>query len=166
MKEKDAIIDYEPHQLMLYVEKEDGTFGPIITGSYLSKNYIDDYFEKMEKLRLSLLNQLKENLISPIEYYRIIHDFNVFELSRRTEISVFKVKKHLKVKGFQKAKVSDLLKYAEVFDIPVSNLFQVIIVEGRDSEIKDGSTDTNIYKVRQSKTQNQNLVITKFELNK
>jgi len=166
MKEKDAIIDYEQHQLMLYVEKEDGSFGPIITGSYLSKNYIDDYFEKMEKLRLSLLNELKDNLISPIEYYRIIHDFNVFELSRRTGISVFKVKKHLKVKGFEKAKVSDLVKYAEVFDIPVSNLFQVILVEGRDSEIKDGSADKNIYKVRQSKTQNPNLVITKFELNK
>lgn len=166
MKEKDAIIDYEPHQLMLYVEKDDGTFGSMITGSYLSKNYIDDFFEKMEKLRLSLLQQLKENHISPIEYYRVIHDFNVFELSRRTEISLFKVKKHLKVKGFKNATVSDLTKYAEVFDVPVSNLFQVITVEGRDSETKNGVTDKNIYRVRQSKTQNPSLVITKFELNK
>jgi hypothetical protein len=153
MKEKDAIIDYEPHQLMLYVEKDDGTFGPMITGSYLSKNYIDDFFEKMEKLRLSLLQQLKENQISPIEYYRVIHDFNVFELSRRTELSLFKVKRHLKVKGFKNATVSDLTKYAEVFDIPVSNLFQVITVENRDSETKNGVADMNVYRVRQSKTQ-------------
>ncbi|HAN18051.1 MAG: hypothetical protein A2X13_03760 [Bacteroidetes bacterium GWC2_33_15] len=166
MKEKEAYIDYEPHQLMLYVEKDDGTFGPMITGSHLSKNYIDDYFEKMEKLRLSLLQQLKDNLISPVEYYRVIHDFNVFELSKRTRISVFKVKKHLKVKGFYKAKVSDLIKYAEVFDVPVSNLFQVIVVEGRDSETKNGIPDENLYKVLQTKTQNLHLVITKFESGK
>lgn len=166
MKEKDAYIDYEPHQLMLYVEKDDGTFGPMITGSFLSKNYIDDFFEKMEKLRVSLLQKLKENKISPIEYYRIIHDFNVFELSRRTEIPVFKVKKHLKVNGFKKANVDHLTRYAEVFDIPVSNLFQAIIVEGRDSETRNGAADVNQFRVKQTKTQNPNLVITKFELNK
>ncbi|OFX88533.1 MAG: hypothetical protein A2W99_09030 [Bacteroidetes bacterium GWF2_33_16] len=166
MKEKEAYIDYEPHQLMLYVEKDDGTFGPIITGSYLSKNYIDDFFEKMEKLRLSLLQQLKDNKISPVEYYRVIHDFNIFELSRRTEISLFKVRRHLLVKGFLKAKVSDLIKYAEVFDVPVSNLFQVITVESRDSETKDGVKDENKYKVKQTKTQSPLLVITKFESNK
>jgi hypothetical protein len=166
MKERDAFIDYEPHQLLLYVEREDGTFGPMITGSHLSKNYIDDYFDKMEKLRLSLLQQLKDNQISPIEYYRIIHDFNVYELSSRSGISIFKVKRHLKAKGFNKAKVSDLLKYAEVFDIPVSNLFQVISVEGRDNETKDGVPNENKYRVKQTKTQNPNLVITKFELNK
>jgi hypothetical protein len=96
----------------------------------------------------------------------VIHDFNIFELSRRTEISLFKVKKHLKVKGFKNATVSDLTKYAEVFDVPVSNLFQVITVEDRDSETKNGVADKNIYRVRQSKTQNPSLVITKFELNK
>ncbi|MDX9696417.1 MAG: hypothetical protein RBT49_11565 [Bacteroidales bacterium] len=166
MKEKEAFIDYEPHQLLLYVEKEDGTFGPMVTGSHLSKNYIDDFFDKMEKLRLSLLNQLKECQISPIEYYRIIHDFNVYELSSRAGLSIFKVKKHLKLKGFQKATVSDLLKYAEVFDVPVSNLFQVITVDGRDSDSKDGKSNESKFRVKQTKTQNPSLVITKFELNK
>ena len=166
MKEKEAFIDYEPHQLLLYVEKEDGTFGPMVTGSHLSKNYIDDFFDKMEKLRLSLLNQLKECQISPIEYYRIIHDFNVYELSSRAGLSIFKVKKHLKLKGFQKATVSDLLKYAEVFDVPVSNLFQVITVDGRDSDSKDGKSHESKFRVKQTKTQNPSLVITKFELNK
>ncbi|MGE0088690.1 MAG: hypothetical protein AB7S50_04350 [Bacteroidales bacterium] len=166
MKEKEAFVDYEPHQLLLYVEKEDGTFGPLVTGSHLSKNYIDDFFDKMEKLRFSLLNQLKECQISPIEYYRIIHDFNVYELSSRAGLSIFKVKKHLKLKGFQKATVSDLLKYAEVFDVPVSNLFQVITVEGRDNETKDGKPNEKNYRVKQTKTQNSCLVITKFELNK
>ena len=166
MKEKDAFVDYEPHQLVLYVEKDDGSFGPIQTGSFISKNYIDDFWEKMERLRTSLLNQLKNNQISPIEYYRIIHDFNVFELSRRSGVSLFKVKKHLKVKGFKGIKLTDLFKYAEVFDIPVSNFFQVITIDGRDSETKDGLKDQIKVNVRQSKTENPYLVLTKFEQSK
>ena len=166
MKEKEALIDYEPHQLVLYVEKADGTFGPLQTGSFISKNYIEDFWDKMEKLRISLLQQVQNNEISPIEYYRIIHDFNIFELSSRSGVSLFKVKRHLKVKGFYKAKVSDLLKYAEVFDIPVSNLFQVITINGRDNETKDGLNNEKRISLRQTKTKNPYLVITKFELNK
>lgn len=166
MKENEALIDYEPHQLVLYVEKADGTFGPLQTGSFISKNYIEDFWDKMEKLRISLLQQVQNNEISPIEYYRIIHDFNVFELSSRSGVSLLKVKRHLKVKGFYKAKVSDLLKYAEVFDIPVSNLFQVITINGRDNETKDGLNNEKRISLRQTKTKNPYLVITKFELNK
>ena len=166
MKEKEALIDYEPHQLVLYVEKADGTFGPLQTGSFISKNYIEDFWDKMEKLRISLLQQVQNNEISPIEYYRIIHDFNIFELSSRSGVSLFKVKRHLKVKGFYKAKASDLLKYAEVFDIPVSNLFQVITINGRDNETKDGLNNEKRISLRQTKTKNPYLVITKFELNK
>ena len=166
MKENEALIDYEPHQLVLYVEKADGTFGPLQTGSFISKNYIEDFWDKMEKLRISLLQQVQNNEISPIEYYRIIHDFNIFELSSRSGVSLFKVKRHLKVKGFYKAKASDLLKYAEVFDIPVSNLFQVITINGRDNETKDGLNNEKRISLRQTKTKNPYLVITKFELNK
>ena len=75
-KEKDAYIDYEPQQLIMYVEKEDGTFGPIQTGSYITKNYLDDFWEKMLKLKNSLLEQLKKNEITPIYFYKLIHDFN------------------------------------------------------------------------------------------
>ena len=38
MKEKDGIIDCPQQQLILYVEKEDGTYEPLQTGSYLTKN--------------------------------------------------------------------------------------------------------------------------------
>jgi len=130
------------------------------------KNYIEDFWDKMEKLRISLLQQVQNNEISPIEYYRIIHDFNVFELSSISGVSLLKVKRHLKVNGFYKAKVSDLLKYAEVFDIPVSNLFQVITINGRDNETKDGLNNEKRISLRQTKTKNPYLVITKFELNK
>ena len=45
MKEKDSRVD-NSHQLVLYVEKEDQTYGPVQTGSYMVENYLDDLFEK------------------------------------------------------------------------------------------------------------------------
>ena len=62
MKENEALIDYEPHQLVLYVEKADGTFGPLQTGSFISKNYIEDFWDKMEKLRRVLELRLEQSL--------------------------------------------------------------------------------------------------------
>lgn len=165
MKEKDAYIDYEPQQLIMYVEKEDGSYGPIQTGSYISKNYLDDFWEKMMKLRKSLLEKLKNNEITPIYFYKIIHDFNDVELSRRTGIAVFKVKKHQKIKTFKKAKLSDLYKYAYAFDIPVSNLFQTIVIEGYENKAETDDNQQAIL-VKQTRTENPFMVITKIEQNK
>lgn len=165
MKEKDAYIEYEPQQLIMYVEKEDGSFGPIQTGSYISKNYLDDFWEKMMRLRNSLLEKLKNNEITPIYFYKIIHDFNDVELSRRTGIPVYRVKKHQKINSFKKAKLSDLHKYAYAFDIPISNLFQTIIVEG-NNEDAEADQEKQPLLVKQIRTENPFMVITKIESNK
>ena len=45
MKEKEAQINFDLHPLVLYVEKEDGSFGRTESASYLSSNYLDDYFD-------------------------------------------------------------------------------------------------------------------------
>lgn len=165
MKEKDAYIDYEPQQLIMYVEKDDGSFGPIQTGSYISKNYLDDFWEKMLRLRNNLLEQLKKNEITPVYFYKLIHDFNDVELARRTGISVFKVKRHQKVNSFKSIRLSDLQKYAYAFDVPVSNLFQAIVVEDNENRAEtDKNTQAII--VKQTRTENPFVVITKIELNK
>jgi hypothetical protein len=165
MKEKEAYVDFEPQQLIMYVEKEDGTFGPIQTGSYISKNYLDDFWEKTVKLRNSLLEKLKKNEITPIYFYKTIHDFNDVELSRRTKIPVRKVKQHQKVNCFKKAKLSDLQKYAYAFDIPVSNLLQTIVVEDNESKAESDQSK-QLIEVKQTRTENPFVVITKIELNK
>ena len=162
MKEKDAYVDFEPQQLIMYVEKEDGSYGPIQTGSYISKNYLDDFWEKTVKLRNSLLEKLKKNEITPVHFYKTIHDFNDVELSRRTGVSVRKVKQHQKTEGFKRAKLSDLQKYAYAFDIPVSNLLQTIVVEGNE----ESSDSKQLIVVKQTRTENPFVVITKIELNK
>ena len=165
MKEKDAYIDFEPQQLIMYVEKEDGTFGPIQTGSYISKNYLDDFWEKTVRLRNSLLEKLKRDEITVVYFYKLIHDFNDVELSRRTGIPVFKVKRHQKQNGFKKIKLSDLQKYAYAFDIPISNLFQTIVIEDNENKAETDITKQPIL-VRQTRTGNSFIVITKIEANK
>jgi hypothetical protein len=165
MKEKDAYIDYEPQQLIMYVEKQDGSYGPMQTGSYISKNYLDDFWDKMLKLRNSLLEKLKKNEITPVYFYKLIHDFNDVELARRTGIPVFRVKRHQKVKSFKKIKLSDLQKYAYAFDVPVSNLFQAIIVEDNENRAETDASKQPIL-VKQTRTENPFVVITKIEVNK
>lgn len=165
MKEKDAYVDFEPQQLIIYVEKEDGTFGPMQTGSYISKNYLDDFWEKTVRLRNSLLEKLKRNEITSIYFYKVIHDFNDIELSRRTGIPVRRVKKHQNVACFKKARLSDLQKYAYAFDIPVSNLLQTIVVE-EEKQKTDKESEKRQIDVKQTRTKNPFLVITKIEINK
>ena len=58
MKEKDVIIDCPEQQVILYVEKEDGKYEPMQTGSYITKNYLDDYEMKRHHLEESLKKQV------------------------------------------------------------------------------------------------------------
>jgi transcriptional regulator with XRE-family HTH domain len=126
MKEKDVFVDCKDHQVVIYAEKGDGSIGPVQTGSYMTKNYISDFHEIIDNLSTSLIEKLKNGEISPIYYYMTIEELTVSELAERVGISKSGVKKHLIPKGFQKISVSKLKRYADVLNIPMANLFQVI----------------------------------------
>lgn len=160
MKEKDAKVDFDKHQLVLYVEREDGSYGPLQTGSYISANFLDDYWGKMNKLRTDLMNQLKSGKISSIYYYRMLHDFTHAELARRVGLTKRKVKKHENPIKFRAIKLKTLAKYAKVFDIPVANLFQIIVLGGEKDSI---TNDTKDYNIEQNATENHFVTITKID---
>ena len=117
MKEKEGIVDCPEQQLILYVEKEDGTYGPLQTGSYLTKNYIDDYYEKRNRLEASLKEQLRRREISPVAYYMTLTDLSVAETAARVGISQRKVKKHMQPGNFVKIPPAVLDRYAVVFNV-------------------------------------------------
>lgn len=125
MKEKEGFVDCPEQQLILYVEKEDGTYGPMQTGSYLTKNYIDDYFEKRKRLEATLKEQLKHNEISPVAYYMTLEDLSPAETASRVGISPRKVKKHMTPEHFPKIPASVMEKYAEVFNVPAETIRQL-----------------------------------------
>ena len=128
MKEQEARVDFDKHQLVLYVEKENGSFGEMQTGAYLTKNYVDDFWQKRKHLEENCLEQLRKGEISPIGYYMILVNISAADLASRLGISTAKVKKHQSFQHFQKLGLPLLKRYAEVFGIPVANLFQVIVL--------------------------------------
>jgi len=128
MKEKDGFVDYPEQQVILYVEKEDGKYGPMQTGSYLSANYIDDYIMKRRNLEIDLRNQLVGGVISPVKYYMVLEDLSLDELSARAGIRKARVKKHLDPKQFGCITVDELRHYSDVFNVPAASLLQVVLV--------------------------------------
>ena len=134
MKEKELFVDFKPQQVVLYVEKEDGSYGQVVTGSFLAKNYLDDYFDKVGKWDKSLKEQLKNGEISPVYYYLIMQEFGEKDLASRVGISVRKLRKHYKPEHFVKMRLSLLKRYADVFDIPVSGMFHFLVIGEKAAE--------------------------------
>lgn len=150
MKEKEARFNTE-RKLILYVEKDNGSFSPIETGSYMIENYFHDFLEKRKHLQESCSEKLKKGEINPIEYYRILINIGVSDLASRVGISPRKVRKHLITENFKKIDLDLLKRYAEVFRVPLANLFQLF--ENKFPQVK----------INQKKTPNPWLVETIIE---
>ena len=122
MKEKDGYIDCPQQQVILYVEKDDGNYGPIQTGSYITRNFLDDYELKRKHLEENLRNKIQNKEVSPIYYYMVLEDLTISELAARVKLRKGKVKKHLEY-GFYNSIKSELLnQYADVFNVSVDDL--------------------------------------------
>ncbi len=106
MREKDLAVDCPYHQVVLYAEKDDGTYGPFQTGSYMAGVNISEHFRVTGNLNRSLVEQLKSGAISPVNYFMITEGLTVDEMASRTGISKFRVKRHLTIHGFRKMKIS------------------------------------------------------------
>jgi hypothetical protein len=148
MKEKDARVNNK-HQLVLYVEQEDGTYGPIQTGSYMVEHYFDDYLEKHKRLEADCLAKLCDGEISPIGYYMTLINISEADIGSRVNISARKVRNHKDPKHFAKIGLPLVKRYAEVFGVPVANMFQILTPKNPET------------KICQQKTQNPLVVITK-----
>ncbi len=122
MKEKDSHVDCPEQQVILYVEKEDGKYGPVQTGSYLTGNYLDDYEEKRKHLEGSLKEKIRQGVASPIYYYMVLEDLTLSELASRAGLRKSKVKKHLEPGYFKELPDDILRKYAEVFNVTVAEI--------------------------------------------
>jgi hypothetical protein len=137
MKEKDGFIDCPQQQVILYVEKEDGKYEPMQTGSYITKNFLDDYEMKRRHLEESLKRQVLSCEVSPIYYYMVLEDLTLSELSARAGIRKGKLKKHLEASHFNAISQKTLQLYADVFNITVLDILNLLTVN------TDDSTNTN-----------------------
>lgn len=139
MKEQDAKAA-NGHQLVLYVERADASYGPVQTGSYLAQEFIDDFFEKRERYRLDCLRRLEAGEISAVRYYLQILGLAEADLAVRVGVSRRAVRRHLTPAGFGEVDLKLAARYAEVFGVPVANLFQVIAAQDGRVEIRQERT--------------------------
>lgn len=150
MKEKEIYVDFDPHRLVYYAEKEDQSYGPIISGSYLSANYLDDHWMKRKNLEEKLRKQVIANEISPIYYYMTFFEMGPKDLANRAGMCMRKLNKTFKPEGFNKLRVSQLKRFADIFNIPVSNLFQTFLIKDEDGEkieLQQKATDNELYHI-------------------
>lgn len=168
MKEKDILTDFKDQELILYAEKEDQSIGPVLTGSYLAGNYLDEFYKIWGGFESSLFEKLQKREISPVAMYKTLEELSIQELAKRAGLSRRKVSRHLKYQHFLKASVGDLLRYADVFNIPVANFFQIISTR-QDASWNIGFNQEEAKKkeltISQEKTGNPLLVITNPEKN-
>jgi DNA-binding XRE family transcriptional regulator len=166
MKEKDAYIDFKDHQLILYTEKDDDTYGPTQTGAVSSADHLDDFRTKWKHLEDSILLRIKSGETSMVYYFMMLQELTSSELASRIGISKSKVEKHFQPKNFEKASLQTVRKYAEVFNVPVANLFQLILTK-EDSMWKahyiENEEVKNNNSISQVKTNNPLVVITSIQ---
>lgn len=134
MKEKDLYVDFEAQKSVYYVEKEDDSYGPIISGSHLSANYLDDFWEKKKNLENKLRHQIMEGEISPIYYYMILQEIGEKDLAKRVGLSLKKLQKAYKPEYFENLSVKKIRLLAEVFNIPAAALFQNLLIKEEDRD--------------------------------
>ena len=126
MKEKDGYVDCPEQQVILYVEKEDGKYGPIQTGSYITSKYLDDYELKRKNLEDSLRKKIQNREASPVYFYMVLEDLTISELASRIRIRKAKVKKHLRHEYFNLIGNEMLQQYADVFNVSLDDLIQLM----------------------------------------
>ena len=126
MKEKDGYVDCPEQQVILYVEKEDGKYGPIQTGSYITSKYLDDYELKRKNLEDSLRKKIQNREASPVYFYMVLEDLTISELASRVRIRKAKVKKHLRHEYFNRIGNEMLKQYADVFNVSLNDLIQLM----------------------------------------
>ena len=122
MKEKDIKVEYKERELVLYAEKEDKSYGEVVTGSYVMKHYLDDYYYKQKNLAKELHAELEKGKISPVYYYMLMQDMGIGDLAKRIGISKRKLRRHFRPELFEKLDQETLDKYAMVFGIGVEEL--------------------------------------------
>lgn len=129
MKETDAKFQ-AGHAQVLYVEKEQGEFGPVHTRSFMAENYADALRERRQALRAEALRQVQSGATSPIAYWRTVLGMSQADLAARADVYQWSLRRHETPKGFRGIKPAQLARYAEVFGLRPEAVFELPLPEG------------------------------------
>jgi len=85
---------------------------------YCTKLAVEEY----EILKEEAIEEIKQNISSPILYYMYTHRMDIPTLAGVTGLFQFRVKRHLKAEHFKKLKNNILQRYADAFQITINDL--------------------------------------------
>lgn len=106
-----------------YVVDEDGKYTTVKSVGWEAKNVVmqqawDAVHEKVNEIK----RQVEQGEMSPIAYYMEKQVMDLSVLKGYTGFFKWKIKRHLKMKHFNKLNDHQLEKYAEAFDLDVQTL--------------------------------------------
>jgi hypothetical protein len=104
-------VDKDGH----YTSKQSRGWQPKIEAMTLAWDVV---YEKTENTR----EQVLSGILSPVAFYMELNIMDVSILASYTGISRWKIRRHLKMRHFKKLKPELLSKYAEVFNITLTEL--------------------------------------------
>ena len=106
-----------------YAVDENGNYVPVLSKGWKPKNdALSLAWEEINEKAEKVLEKVREGRASPIAYFMELRMMDVKMLSQYTGYSKWRVRRHLKPKGFGRLDEDRLKLYAEVFDITLEEM--------------------------------------------
>ena len=108
---------------LCYATDKDGNYTTVLSQGWEPKtialnNSIQEIEERIERARI----EVKEGKASPIVYYMELHKMDLIVLSDYVGMWQWRIKRHFKPNIFARLSGTVLKKYADAFDVTVSQL--------------------------------------------
>lgn len=107
---------------VMYRTNESGEFERVNYASSVEEFATITAVQEYKELEKECLEEIKNNISSPIKYYMYKNRMDLPTLSSVVDMFSFRVKRHLKMKHFKKMNDKILQKYADAFTIEIDEL--------------------------------------------
>lgn len=119
-QEKNSTLDGQ--RKVMYGINESGEFQRINYASNVEEFATITAVEEYKELEKECLEEIKNNISSPIKYFMYKNRMDLPTLSNAVSMFSFRVKRHLKMKHFRNLNDKILQKYAIAFSINIEEL--------------------------------------------
>jgi hypothetical protein len=130
MEKKDVPQDggskYGDLKYRYYVPDENGDIECVNSSGWdVMYTASDNYWESLNEDLAGILEGVKRGELSPLAYYMNKHTMDAKTLGRYVGLAKWRVKRHLKPRGFNSLDDEALKRYASVFNITVEQLKEI-----------------------------------------
>ena len=119
--DRDIFGDFTPNRY--YVHDENGDIERILFSGWEPVNIVNsDFWESVNENLAGVLERVKKGELSPLAYYMNKFMLDPKVLAQYVGLPKWRVKRHLKPRGFNSLDDEALKRYASVFNITVEQL--------------------------------------------